>query len=79
MTDQEKIAQFMQSRGATKVAAGINNNISSRDWYNASRNAEKAQPRDSFGRTEQDLINERHFVADSDGVEYVRNGLGEWL
>jgi hypothetical protein len=72
MTDQELIAQFVASRGVTRVEAGVRT-ITEREFYQTRRNDRKVVS------DEQRLINERHEVVDHRGVTRVRNGLGEWI
>ena len=72
MTDQEKIAQFIASRGVKKIPAGqaTLGHLTRADW----RNVVRGEP------TEQDLINQRRVIRTGiDGKEYVQNGLGEWI
>jgi hypothetical protein len=37
MTDAEKIAAFLASKGATKLPTGASNNVTSGQWYKASQ------------------------------------------
>lgn len=68
MTDQEKIAAFLATKGATRVAPGESVlNYSNRDWRAAVRGE----------RSDNDRIMERHVTVDATGREFVTNGLGE--
>ena len=65
MTDAEQIAAFLAKKGATRIPEG-------------ERTMDYRQMRAAV-RGEQALIDERHVVIGANGVEHVRNGLGEWI
>lgn len=68
MTEAEQIAQFMATRGVTRVAeADRSLPDTSRDWVRRVR----GEP------TTDDLIRQRHVTIGGNGREYVKNGLGE--
>ena len=69
MTNQELIAQFLASREVTRVETGIRTIDENVFRRNRGDNLARA-----LGKSEDDLINERHIVGD-----HVRNGLGEWI
>jgi len=75
-TDDAAIAAFIAARGVTRVPAGqaTLGHMTSRDWARANRDTVTVQ-----ARSEQQMIDERHYVVGADGVEHCRNGLGEWI
>lgn len=66
MTDQEKIEQYLASKGA-KTVAPETRTLSEREIYLARRGEAQAR------------LNERHYATGSNGVEHCRNGEGEWI
>jgi hypothetical protein len=69
MTEQEQIAHFLATRGATKCAVG-ERAMTEREMYLARRSDKRARA--------SDPIQERHLAAvDHLGREYWVNGLGE--
>ena len=71
MTESEMIAEFIARKGVTRVEAGVRL-VDEKAWRY------RGDSFDGLSR-EQRAINERHVVIGSNGVEHVRNGLGEWL
>jgi len=71
MTDAEKIAAFLASKGATKVPTGASNGVTDRQWYAASQGKIDLRSR-LGGKSDNELIEERHVRGD-----VVYNGLGE--
>ena len=75
MNDNDKIAEFIASRGVTRVAAGQSTlNYDRRDWRAAVRG--EAPTSAQHVKTDDELIQEIH-VRMVNGREYFYNGLGE--